>query len=556
MNTPRRRRAPLVLAIGTALLTTTACFGGAGQSSQDQQGGTADDTGSSAAPVDEGDPVPGGVLEMATPSDARSLDPHREASYNTHAAIGSVYSRLTAFKTGPDVPYGTTDVEGDLAEDWESNEEATEWTFNLREGVKFHDKPPVNGREFTSADVVCTMERIQTLPGHQLTLISDVSEISTPDDYTVIFKLNSPNVAFDRTLANPFLAILPCEGTNGDFDLDTDAIGTGSFVLDSWTRDRERTLSKNEDYFVEGQPYLDGYHVTIMADAQSQAAALRSGKLNIMTTLSTDSRQVESLLNQVDGLRLLQEGGTTQTRVYLNVNEEPFDDLRVRRAVAHAIDREGMIEGMRAGGSLTGPVTPSFGGALSSEEVAELTPYDPDLAKELLAEAGYPDGFSVEMKVTDGYGETVVREAQWVQQDLAEIGIDVEIKIEDYATYYGDSWAQQNYVIAYGLQTPMLSADEYLTSEYLSDGGRNWNGVNDPQLDEMIKEQRTISDPEERDEKLKEIQRYIITEVASPLTLYVYDGQTLLTGDVKGYYPHPDYSSREYMNIWLDDGGE
>lgn len=550
-----RSRTRLLIAGAAVVATTSACFGGASG-----QTGANDNAGSSAnanqPEEDAGDPVPGGVMQMATPSDARSLDPHREASYNTHAAIGSVYSRLTAFKTGEDVEYGTTEVEGDLAEEWEANEDSTEWTFQLREGVTFHDKAPVDGREFTSADVLCTIERIQTLPGHQLTLISDVTDVTAPDDYTVTFSLASPNVDFDRVLANPFLVILPCEGTNGDFNLDTEAIGTGAFVLDDWTRDRERTLSANPDYFVEDRPYLDGYHVTIMPDAQSQTAALRSGKLQLMSGLSTDARAVDTLLSQVDGLRLRQEGGSTQTRVYLNVNEEPFDDLNVRRAVAHAIDREGMIEGLRAGGSLSGPVTPSFEGALSSEEVGELTPYDPELAKELLAEAGFPDGFSVEMKVTDGYGETVVKEAQWVQQDLAEVGIDVEIKIEDYATYYGDSWAQQNYVIAYGLQTPMLSADEYLTSEYLSDGGRNWNGVNDPQLDEMIKEQRTITDPDEREAKLQEIQRYIITEVSSPLSLYVYDGQTMLSSDVQGYHPHPDYSSREYMNIWLVDGGE
>ncbi|WP_114908091.1 ABC transporter substrate-binding protein [Ornithinimicrobium murale] len=547
-----RSRARLLIAGVAVVATTSACFGGAaGQSGSDSTDPSADQP-----QEDAGDPVAGGVLQMATPSDARSLDPHREASYNTHAAIGSVYSRLTAFKTGEDVEYGTTEVEGDLAEDWEANEDSTEWTFHLREGVTFHDKAPVNGREFTSADVLCTIERIQTLPGHQLGLISEVTDIAAPDDYTVTFTLASPNVDFDRVVANPFLVILPCEGTNEEFNLDTEAIGTGAFVLDEWSRDRERTLSANPDYFVEDRPYLDGYHVTIMPDAQSQTAALRSGKLQLMTGLSTDARAVDTLLSQVDGLRLRQEGGSTQTRVYLNVNEEPFDDLNVRRAVAHAIDREGMIEGLRAGGSLSGPVTPSFEGALSSEEVAELTPYDPELAKELLAEAGYPDGFSLEMKVTDGYGETVVKEAQWVQQDLAEVGIDVEIKIEDYATYYGDSWAQQNYVIAYGLQTPMLSADEYLTAEYLSDGGRNWNGVNDPKLDEMIQEQRTITDPVERDEKLQEIQRYIITEVSSPLSLYVYDGQTMISSDVQGYHPHPDYSSREYMNIWLVDGGE
>lgn len=542
----RSRRLRVCIATAATVALTSACFSGAGQTQNT----------STEVEEDVGDPVPGGIMEMAVPSDATSLDPHREASYNTHAAIGSVYSRLTAFKTGPDEEYGTTEVEGDLAEDWEANDDSTKWTFHLREGVKFHDKEPVNGREFTADDVLCTMDRIQTLPGHQVSLISDVTDVSAPDDYTVEFTLASPNVDFGGTLANPFLAILPCEGTNGDFDLDTEAIGTGAFVMDNWTRDQERSLSAHPDYFVEGLPYLDGYHVTIMPDSQSQTAALRSGRIDMVTALSIEPRQVETLLGQVEGLKLRQEGGTNQTRVYLNVNEEPFDDLNVRRAVAHAIDREGMIEGLRAGGSLSGPVTPSFQGALSSEEVAELTPYDPELAKELLSKSDHPDGFTMEMKVTDGYGESVVKEAQWVQQDLAEIGIDVEIVMEDYATYYGDSWAQQNYTVAYGLQTPMLSADEYLTSEYLSDGGRNWNGVDDPALDEMIMEQRTITDPAEREEKLKEIQRYIITDVSSPLSLYVYDAQTLLSGDVHGYYVHPDYSSREYMNIWLAEGGE
>lgn len=546
----RHRRSRLVMAMAVAAALTTACFGGAGEQSSGGGGANTD-----APPPAVGDPVYGGVLQMATTSDARSLDPHREASFNTHTAIGSVYSRLTAFRTGPDEAYGTTEIEGDLAHDWEPNEDSTEWTFHLREGVRFHDKEPVNGREFTAEDVLCTMERIQTLPGHQLALISGVTEISAPDDYTVVFTLESPNVDFDVTLANPFLVILPCEGTSGGFDLDNEAIGTGAFVLDLWTRDRERRFSAHPDYFVEGRPYLDGYNVTIMPDAQSQTAALRSGQLQLMTALSIDARQVDTLLGQVDGLSLRQEGGTTQTRVYLNVNEEPFDDLRVRRAIAHAIDRQGMIEALRAGGSLSGPVTPTFAGALTPEEVGELTPYDPDLARELLAEAGFPDGFTVEMKLTEGYGATVVREAQWVQQDLADVGIDVTIRMEDYATFYGDSWAQQNYVMAYGLQTPMLSADEYLTSEYLSDGGRNWNGVDDPVLDEMVHEQRTITDPAEREEMLREIQRYIITEVAAPLTLYVYDGQTMLSADVQGYYTHPDYSTREYMNIWLVDGG-
>ena len=93
------------------------------------------------------------------------------------------------------------------------------------------------------------------MPGHQLGLVAGVTKVETPDPYTVVFTLGSANTAFDQTMANPFMAILPCEGTKGEFDLATDAIGTGPFVLKSWKRDQERVMEKNPDYFVEGLPH-------------------------------------------------------------------------------------------------------------------------------------------------------------------------------------------------------------------------------------------------------------------------------------------------------------
>ncbi len=522
---------------------TTAC-GGTG-------GGAGGSGGGGELVQGEGTPQDGGVLHMAATAEAISLDPHQQASYTVHGAVGSVYSRLVAFQTGPDVDYGTNEVEGDLAETWETPDGGTTWTFNLRQGVRFHDKAPVNGREFTSADVLCTMDRIKNLPGHQRGLLSNVANIAAPDDYTVTFTLTRPFIAFDETVANPFLVILPCEATNGGFDPATDAIGTGPFVLDSWKRDQERVYVKNENYFVEGLPHLDGYTVTMMPDAQAQIAALRSGKIDMISALSTEKRQVEALVDQIDGLQLMEEQGTTQTRVYMNAESAPFDSLDVRRAVAMAIDKQGMVDTIRSGGQLTGPITPTMFGALPADEVEELLPYDPEGARELLAEAGFPDGFPVTMVVTTGYGETVTREAQWIQEDLAEVGIDVTLDVQDYATYISDTWPQGKYDIIYGLQTPMLSADEYLSTEWLSTGTRNWSGVDDPALDEMIAAQKEMADPDEREAALQEIERYIMENISTPLPLYVYSGQTLLSSNIRGYYPHPDYSAREYQDVWL-----
>lgn len=522
---------------------TAACFGGSSGATSSGLGAVVDDA---------GQPQKGGVLDLASTADAVSLDPQAEASYVVHAAVGAVYSRLVAFQTGPDVDYGTNELEGDLAEDWEMSKDSKTWTFHLREGVVFHDKPPVNGRELTSRDVLCTMDRIRTLPGHQVGLLSQVADIKATDDHTVVFELAAPYAAFDETLANPFLAILPCEGTEGGFDLAEDAIGTGPFQLESWKRDQERVYVRHENYFLEGLPHLDGYTTTILPDAQAQIAALRSGKIDMITSLSTEKRQVDALVRQIDGLQLMQEEGTTQTRVFMNAEEAPFDDVRVRRAVAMAIDRQGMVDTIRAGGTVAGAFTPSHFGALPTEQVEALTPFDPESAKKLLAEAGYPDGFETTMVVTTGYGETIVREAQWVQEDLAKVGIRLTLDVQDYATYVGDTWPNSEYTIMYGLQTPMLTADEYLSTEWSSTGTRNWSNVSDPELDKMIVAQKLITDSAEREAALQEIERYIVENVSTPLPLYVYDGQTLMSPEIRGYHPHPDYSTREYEDIWLD----
>lgn len=544
MHNPMRGRLRVVAAVLLCGALGTACMGGTSANSNGDS--------SLGARVDNAGPVQqGGVLHIAGTADALSLDPQKEALYTTHTAVGYVYSRLVAFKTGPGVAYGTNELESDLAQSWETPDKGKTWTFHLRHGVKWQPVAPVNGREFTSKDVMCTINRIQSLPGFAMGLISNVAKVSTPDDYTVTFNLKTPYAAFDQTMANPFLVILPCEATNGGFDPAKTAIGTGPFMLKSWKPNQERIYVRNPNYFEKGLPHLDEIDVAIMPDAQAQIAAFRSGKLDMLTALTTEKRQVDAMLKQIKGLQLIQEKGTTQTRVYMNAKHSPFTDLRVRRAVALAIDKKGMVNTIHAGGQLTGPITPTQFGALPESEVESLIPYDPAQAKKLLAEAGYPHGFSVKMVVTTGYGDTVVREAQWVQQDLAKVGIKTTLDVQDYATYAGDTWPNGKYDIAYGLQTPMLSADEYLSTEWTSTGSRNWSGVNDPKLDQMIAAERQMIDQSAREKALQDIERYIMENVSTPLPLYVSDSQTLLSSKVHNYYPHPDYSAREMQNVWL-----
>jgi peptide/nickel transport system substrate-binding protein len=534
----------LAVALVLVALLGSACFSAPG-------GGAGGNLEADRRPADAGPPQPGGVFRYALPSDARSLDPHGQSSFNTHIAIGSTYSKLVDFRTGPDVPYGSPELEGDLAESWEPSPDGRTWTFHLRHGVRFHDVAPVNGREFTSQDVLCTVQRIRELPGHQVSQLAMVRDVTAPDPYTVVFALTEPYAEFDTNLAGHFMWMLPCEGTRGEFDLATTAIGTGPYVLERWERDRERVLTAHPGYYVEGQPYIERIEISIVPDQAAAIAAFRTGQTDFLSALTLDIAQAERLLAEEPESVLFREQGLTQTRVYMNQEREPFDDVRVRRAVALAIDRQGMIDSIRAGGSLTAAVTPTLHGGLPSEEAARLQPHDPEQARRLLAEAGLPQGFSTKMIITDGYGDNVVREAQWVQQDLAEVGIQVELVVQDYATYFTESFAGKNYDMGYGLQTPMLSADEYLTGEWTSDGPRNWYGIADPALDEMIVQQRGELDRASRERQLHDIQRYIIENVSNPVPLYVYDGLSIYAPYLHDAYPHPDYGTRHQARMWL-----
>jgi peptide/nickel transport system substrate-binding protein len=539
----RYRRIPISIATAACLVLLPACSSKANPNPD-----------SNALPGvhvnDEGTPVPGGIYRVAALADAPTLDPLKESSVATHGAVGLVYSKLVAYKIGKDVPFGTNELEGDLATTWEPSADGLTWTFHLRQGVKFQNIDPVNGREFTSADVICTLDAVRER-GQQRGDISMIQSWSAPDKYTVVMKLGAPYPDLAYKFAGNFLWMLPCEGTQGKFDLLTHAIGTGPFQITKWVKDSERIYAKNPNYYVAGKPYLDGIDVIVIPDPAAQAAALRTKKVDVIATVQ-DLPSVQALVKSDPNIFVTKELQYAPFMVYMNQAVKPFDDLRVRQAVAMAIDREGMIKALRPGGKLSGPVTPLVAGALTPDEDKSLQPYDPTKAKALLAQAGLGGGFETKMLITNGYGDTVVREAQWVQEDLAKIGIKVTIDQQDYVTYFTKSFAGKQYAMGAGLQTPWLTADDMLISQWYSKGTRNWFNINDPQLDKMILDARSLSDQAMRVAADQDIQRYIIKNVSNPLPLYLYEAFVLYGGYMHGIHPQPAYGARHLINVWMD----
>ena len=411
----RRSLTPIALAI-VGILVVAGC---SGKGSDDKGSGGLEAPASNelvngTLPSD-GPAEDGGILTINDTSDSPTLDPHKTGSAYTHLQVsGIVYSKLLEFEVGKDIEYGSMGVRGDLAEKWDKSEDGLTWTFNLHQGVKWQNVAPVNGRAFTSADVACTVQRIKTLPGVQKNLMDVVDTVDTPDANTVVFNLNTAYAAFDETMASFYMEILPCEGTSGQYDLATTAIGTGPFILQKWDRKVEKTYIKNPDYFVAGKPHLDGVRLIIQSDPAAAIAAFRTQQLDATGSITDTLLPTVTSTNKDAVVRA--QLGLIPTQMYVNSTVKPFDDIRVRQAIAMAWDRSGMGNTFQgAGFALSGPFPSTLFGAMTPEDSANAIPYDPDKAKKLLADAGYPEGLSVELLTTDGYGTTVVNSAQWIQ---------------------------------------------------------------------------------------------------------------------------------------------
>ncbi|MEK4425835.1 ABC transporter substrate-binding protein [Solibacillus sp. FSL K6-1523] len=496
------------------------------------------------------EPKSGGTYTILTPADPDMLDPHRQSSIYTHMLAGLVYNKLVSYETGPGVAYTDYNVVPDLAERWEISEDGKTYTFYLREAY-WHDKAPVNGRKLTAEDVVATMERIIDLPGHQRALLSEVESVVAVDDQTVVFTLKQPFAPFLNFMANHFMWILPKEAMDGEFNLATDSIGTGPFVLEKWEDNVQATYSKNPKYYEEGKPYLDKVIYKVVPDQSTRIAAFRTGQADTIGSLSPE--EIAQLQKSNSNVTIFESLFATQEQLYMNMEREPFTDLRVRKAISMAVDRKSMVKAIYGGGETSGPVNPSLGDwALSLEEREELSPYNPEEAKKLLAEAGYPNGFNTTMIVTNGYGEQLVRVAQWVAEDLRNVGINVEIEIVEYAAYFSDRWPNVDYDMGIGYQTYFQEPDEWLRTQLHTNGARNWYNNSDPELDKMLDKQRTILDVEERKQYVHEIQRYVLENLVNPIPVTTYYTKTPRQPNVKDSYPHASYGYGYLKDVWLD----
>ena len=438
------------------------------------------------------------TVRFAMSGKATSADTADPAFNNTShdgRLISAVYEQLAQF----DESLKAVPV---LAESWEPNEKGDVWTFKLRQGVTWHD-----GNKFTAKDVVYSYRRLLdpavASPGAGNLSYLDPDGIEAVDDNTVRFKLKQANV--DMPLSTVFRqAYIVPDGASGD-DLKASANGTGPYQLTEFRPGETPTVfAKNENYWQSGIPKVDVFELTSIPEAPSRIAALQAGQVDIVE--DPPFTELENLMEGADTTTVIQEKGNMEL-IAMQTDQPPFDDVRVRQAMKYAMDRQKMLDLVAGGhGILVNDIPIS--------SVLEYGLPDPprehnvEKAKQLLSEAGYADGLTVKLFVSDVQARFV--EFATVYKELvAEAGINVELDLRPADTYWDVVWLKEPMYVSAYIARP---ADGMLALLYLSTA--DWNETNwrQTEWDAILTEARATLDHQKRTELYHRAQRNIVEE--------------------------------------------
>jgi peptide/nickel transport system substrate-binding protein len=519
--------------------------------------------GLAAAPASAQQPKRGGILKIAD-REAPNLDPHLAVSFLTHSWANMVYSQLVRFPHGPEQKH-TSDfaIVPDLAERWTVSPDGRAYTFHLRKGVKFHNRPPVNGREVTSADVKWSLERFMDKSGFK-SRFEPVQSIDAVDKHTVRITLKEPYAPFLNHLANPaFTAIMPreAEEKHKNFNHPDAMIGTGPFVLKSYEKGVRVVFEKNPDYFMKGLPHLDAVVIEITPDSSARASLLRAGKVHLGHMWAFASvEEGKSFQKTNPELVIIPTLAMGQGIIYMRTDQPPFNDVRVRRAISLAIDRKAWNDALMFGEGCidAGPVPCAMkdwkldATKIDAAKAKYLVGHDIAEAKKLLAEAGQARGFTTPAFHWPGYAPPWRSYYDLAVDNLSKVGITAELKPEEYGKYISTTYLGKYEKMAIGPVTPFTEVDDWLYGAFYPEQPNNRSHVADAELNKMLAAQRREMDPAKRKAIVDDIQRYL-ADKAYYTYLPLSPQYITYRPEVKGMKFHDGYGlGWRLMFTWLD----
>jgi peptide/nickel transport system substrate-binding protein len=497
----RTKQFRMTAVLATLFLVVVACGG----ETNDDPEGTADTAGDTDEPDDQdgvdspdGEPQTGGRLIIGVDAESPGLDPAFDSNGRAGQTMAAaIFDTLTA--ASADLEY-----EPFLIENAEPNEDATEWTVTLREGMVFHDGEPIDAEALAA-----NLNRFMTEDAPNRSPLLESVEVV--DDLTVTIHANRTWASFKAGLGEMWIASPAALEEHGD-EFGQQPVGSGPYKLESWSRDDRMILQRFEDYWRDDVGYLDEIEIRPIPDGDARSSALRAGDIDMMFTqsgqhisefLENDSFQVHEFVEGVNN-------------IFLNTDVAPLDDLRVRQALAHAIDRERMIQiGWEGVGA---PAYSAFPEQNPFHVNVETPEHDPDQARALIEEYEAETGQPVEFELTVMDTPEHAALNQLLQAMWQEVGADVSLASPvDYPTAITSAATGEFQAILH--QTPgFFDPDAWMYNLHHSQSPINIPNHFDDDIDDAIERGQLSTDPQEREEAYADLQRLIAEQIP---TIYI-----------------------------------
>ena len=461
-------------------------------------------------------------ITVAIPQDIDSLDPHTALAAGTREVLFNMYEGLVK-------PDENGDLLPAVASDVTISEDATTYSFTLRDGVKFHD-----GSTVTAEDVKYSLDRCAGAGGGDplVAAFSAIKSVDIVDDTHIDIVLNDPDSEFLPELT---VAIIPASNK----DIEGNPIGTGPYSFVSRTPQESVVMKAFDDYYDEaGKAAIKDLVFKIIPDNDVIVQSFKSGAVDMFARLTIEMKEE---LEKEEGIEISEGTMNLVQALYLNNKKDPFDDVRVRQALCYATDRQMIMDFVTAGeGTAIGSsMFPSFG-KYYMPELADVYKTDIDKAKELLAEAGYPDGFTFTITVPSNYVQHVDT-AQVLAEQFKEIGVTAEISTIEWNSWLSDVYSGRDYeATVIGVDASTLSASALL-SRFRSDAGNNFVNFSSDAYDAAFKKASEAIDDDVKTEAYKECER-ILTEEAANVYIMDMPEYVALRSTFTGYTFYPLYA--------------
>ena len=487
------------------------------------------------------------------------LDVHQEVQETlTALGPGIAYSRLLRLRMGPpeEVPQPSLLLECELCLSWQMVDPLT-YRFQLREGTRWQDIPPVNGRELVADDVVYSYERQLTPGWANASLLQNMESVEAEAEgrYTlkITLKPEFADADFLLSLADGHTKVVAREAVDVKGDLkEGPVIGSGPWIWRSTREDFGSVFEKNPDYFERGLPFLDELVISIVRGKQTRLAAFEVGSVDAYRISPSTWQELVPGGTEFPSFVSFQAG--TGLILTMNVSAPPFDNLQVRKAVLKAIDPWDYVRRIWSGQGYvsTGIPVQRPDWLLTREEMRGTYFADPEIAERMLSQAGVATPVKFDLMVAD-FGDLYLRQGNQIQEDLNAAGFDPFL-VKVNASQYGERvWRDKDYQLAIGELPPTSTSNSYLFGALHSASPQgNVVAHSDSQLDAMIVEQAVERDPAARKGLLREIQRYLLDQayLFSPVTG---GARWVHATRVKGFYPNTAVSEYFYWaKAWVE----